>query len=386
MHMPELFPYEKVPIDSITIGERHRKDLGDIEELAKSMEKHGQLQPIGLTDELGLVWGERRLRAAMFLGLREIDARVGPYEHLLELELSENKMRLDLNPVEVHAIGRAIEEKERAKARERQKATQFKTKGGGEANFAPPEERGKTTEKVAKKLGVSRPTYEKTKAVVEAAEKDPDQYQHLVEQIERTGKVNAAYNKLKKSRDEERVLSLTPKKGKYRTLIIDPPWHMDWLSASAIAAQQYGTMSLEEIADMDIKQWVAEDFCHVYLWAPNVFVGEAWRIMTQEWGVDYRCLLTWTKPQMGQGAYFRHDTEQVLFGTMGEKKVTRVDSIPTAFDGPPTTTEHSSKPQRFYEIVAAASYEPFGEAFQREARPGFSSLYSRQDPPSAHEG
>ena len=37
--------------------------------------------------------------------------------------------------------------------------------------------------------------------------------------------------------------------------------------------------------------------------------------------------------------------------------------------------QHSEKPERFYEIVREASYGPFGEAFQRTARPDFVNLY-----------
>jgi hypothetical protein len=37
--------------------------------------------------------------------------------------------------------------------------------------------------------------------------------------------------------------------------------------------------------------------------------------------------------------------------------------------------EHSSKPEKFCEIVRAASYLPFGEVFQRKPRDGFLNLY-----------
>ena len=38
---------------------------------------------------------------------------------------------------------------------------------------------------------------------------------------------------------------------------------------------------------------------------------------------------------------------------------------------------HSEKPEKFYEIVGAASYPPYGEAFQRKARPGFVNLFTK---------
>ena len=51
-------------------------------------------------------------------------------------------------------------------------------------------------------------------------------------------------------------------------------------------------------------------------------------------------------------------------------------SIPSYFEAP--TGAHSAKPERFYDIVRAASYPPYGEAFQREARPGFANIYTAQ--------
>lgn len=42
-------------VDSIQVGNRHRKDLGDIDALAASIERDGLLQPITVTPEGVLV-------------------------------------------------------------------------------------------------------------------------------------------------------------------------------------------------------------------------------------------------------------------------------------------------------------------------------------------
>lgn len=49
--------------DIKTTGRRFRKDHGDVEALARLIEQGDLLQPIGVTDGLELVFGERRLRA-----------------------------------------------------------------------------------------------------------------------------------------------------------------------------------------------------------------------------------------------------------------------------------------------------------------------------------
>jgi N6-adenosine-specific RNA methylase IME4 len=66
-----------------------------------------------------------------------------------------------------------------------------------------------------------------------------------------------------------------------------------------------------------------------------------------------------------------------LFGIRG-KLSTRRSDISTLFEAP--TTEHSAKPAQFYDLVRAASYPPYGEAFQRTPRPDFQSLFAATDP------
>jgi N6-adenosine-specific RNA methylase IME4 len=90
------------------------------------------------------------------------------------------------------------------------------------------------------------------------------------------------------------------------------------------------------------------------------------------WGFEYRSILTWVKPRMGMGAYFRGTTEHVLFGVRGGLRL-RARDIPTHFEAP--VGEHSEKPEEFYDIVRRASYLPAGEGFQRKARDGFVNLF-----------
>jgi DNA-directed RNA polymerase specialized sigma24 family protein len=63
-------------VAKIKVGERLRKNLGFISQLAASMSEIGLLQPIGLDRECNLLWGYRRLEAAKMLGWRSIMAVV----------------------------------------------------------------------------------------------------------------------------------------------------------------------------------------------------------------------------------------------------------------------------------------------------------------------
>ena len=54
---------KELKIADIKVGNRHRKDMGDLVYLAESIRQEGLLQAIGVTDLLELVFGERRIRA-----------------------------------------------------------------------------------------------------------------------------------------------------------------------------------------------------------------------------------------------------------------------------------------------------------------------------------
>jgi ParB family chromosome partitioning protein len=96
-------------ISEITIGTRYRQDMGDLHGLAASIHEHGLLQPIGITEDNVLVWGERRLKAAELLGWIEIPARVVQINSIIEGEYAENEMRKDFTKSERVAIAEALE-------------------------------------------------------------------------------------------------------------------------------------------------------------------------------------------------------------------------------------------------------------------------------------
>lgn len=185
---------------------------------------------------------------------------------------------------------------------------------------------------------------------------------------------SAETRKEKKEQDEARILSIVPAVGKHRALVIDPPWDYEWLSLAGRASPGYATMSHNELLAMDVAKW-AEDNCHLYLWTTNNFITRASELMAA-WGFQHKTVLTWVKPRIGLGSYFRNSTEHVLFGVCGELR-TRADDIPTHFHAP--VGEHSEKPEEFYSIVRRASYPPYGEVFQRQRRPDFCNLFEEKE-------
>jgi adenine-specific DNA-methyltransferase len=87
-------------IEDIRIGERFRKDLGDLNELVDSIRNKGLIQPITVSHEHILIAGQRRLAASRMAGLTHIQCIVRTIDDdldLREVELHENIHRLDMS-------------------------------------------------------------------------------------------------------------------------------------------------------------------------------------------------------------------------------------------------------------------------------------------------
>jgi ParB family chromosome partitioning protein len=118
-----------VTVESIIVGARHRKDAGELDALAASIDQLGLLQPITVTPDRVLVCGWRRLEAVKRLGWKSIKVWVrsgisDPVTALLA-ERDENTQRKDYTPLEKEALYREIKELLREDAARRQAETRF---------------------------------------------------------------------------------------------------------------------------------------------------------------------------------------------------------------------------------------------------------------------
>lgn len=100
----------EIPVESIRANPRQPRrdfDQEDLDGLAQSIEQHGLLQPVIVTEgesegEYTLIAGERRLQAARQAGLEAVPALLREVDDKtrLVLALIENLQRTDLNPLE----------------------------------------------------------------------------------------------------------------------------------------------------------------------------------------------------------------------------------------------------------------------------------------------
>lgn len=157
----------------------------------------------------------------------------------------------------------------------------------------------------------------------------------------------------------------------YRTIVVDPPWPMVKISREARPNQEgfdYPTMSIEEIAEMDISSRLADDGL-VFLWSTQKFLPESFRILEQ-WGVKYRFTMVWHKPGGIQiHGYPQFNAEFIVVGAKGNPMFLDLKGFDVAFHAP--RREHSVKPEEFYTLLRRVTAGPRLDMFSRRAIEGF---------------
>lgn len=199
-------------IAEIKIGRRARKDSGDIQSLARSIDSTGLIHPIVVAPDGSLIAGFRRIEAFKLLGRNEIPHRIietlDDALKMLQAERDENMERKPFSPSEALELAERLEPLERDAATKRKARTQFGKTGSRNASkpgvekFSTPS-CGRALDKVACAVGLSRPTLTKIKAVTEAARQNPERYQPLVDEMDRTGKVDRVSKQLGRMKAEE---------------------------------------------------------------------------------------------------------------------------------------------------------------------------------------
>ncbi len=338
-------------ISDIKVGERMRKDIGDLEPLINSIKTVGLLHPVVVAPDGTLIAGYRRFEAFKKMGLEEIPATVLDVKDILRAEYDENVVRKDFTIEERVEISEKLWGKVAEEARKRQEATQAKPgervgerKDIGCAKFAPPTNTGKTRDIIAKYFGESGFQLEKEKKIVKAAKTEPERFGNLLEKIDR-GEVSVdyAYQMINRAQKAKEPPPLPD--GKFDVIYADPPWDYEF-GLRGSAEYHYPLLEIEKIASMEIP---SADDCVLFLWATAPKLPEALEVM-KSWGFEYKTNAVWVKLSAGNGYYFRGQHELLLLGVKGKP------GVPFEADRPPSVIvadrgEHSEKPDAVYEII-----------------------------------
>lgn len=237
-----------------------------------------------------------------------------------------------------------------------------------------------TKKELATIAGVSHDTIHKVETIekkatpevksqIKSGEKSINQ---AYQEVRRAEKESAREEKRQENAEKvEQLSSPLDAQGLFQTIVIDPPW--DWGDEGDVnqfgrAKPDYHTMPIEDIAALPVGK-VADENCHLYLWVTNRSLPKAFGLI-EKWGFRYVTCLTWVKPSIGMGNYFRGTTEQVLFAVKGSQQLKRHD-VGTHFEAP-RGDRHSAKPNEFYSLVESCSYGPYIDIFGRKGRKGWS--------------
>lgn len=160
------------PISKINIGTRIREDMGDIAGLAESIQARGLLHPIIIDEAGNLIAGHRRLEAHKLLCREEIETRtmadLSEKEKRL-IELEENTKRKALT--EFEASKNLMELANATKEVLREEFLLPSSNNSSEHAGRP--QTPDSEEKVAERLGISRPALNEAKRHVAAVEQFP---------------------------------------------------------------------------------------------------------------------------------------------------------------------------------------------------------------------
>jgi N6-adenosine-specific RNA methylase IME4 len=280
----------------------------------------------------------------------------------LRIEIEENARRESLTQSELALEQRRVLQELR---KHKSPGTRTDLKGGKTTS-------GKTlpevhaTSIVGRLYGESRTQVEKRLAVVAAAQAEPEKFGHLLAAMDKTGRVNAPYKRLKVAKQAELIRAEPPPlpgRGPYRVIVADPPWPYEIASEESTirGVWPYPTMSIAEIASTDVAS-IAHDHAILWLWTTNYHMQVVFDLL-RGWGFQHRTILTWAKDHMGAGDWLRGQTEHAVFAIRGKPTVTISDQT-TLLHAP--VRGHSEKPKEFYDLVERLCPAPrYADLFSR---------------------
>ena len=334
----------------------------------------------GCRDAL-VVWGDILLDGH---NRKAICDRLGVAYRTVSVELADRDAAMDwidLNqlarrnlPAQVASVlrGRVYNRRKKAEGAPKGNANAAKQLGQNEPVVS-------TAEAVAAETGVSPATVKRDGKLAAEVEADPELKAAMNDRME-FKRVRRAKKERKRAarrranaRKVQAVADPVKSGARYAAIVIDPPW--DWgdegdVNQMGRAKPDYATMSIDELLALPVGKLADED-CHLYLWITNRSLPKGFRLL-EAWGFRYITALTWRKPSMGTGNYFRGITEHVLFGVKGSQGLKVKDATTLLPAWPRGKGGHSSKPVEFPAFVERCSPGPYLEMFGRAPRPGWS--------------
>jgi N6-adenosine-specific RNA methylase IME4 len=160
--------------------------------------------------------------------------------------------------------------------------------------------------------------------------------------------------------------------GKFRTIVIDPPWDMQKIERDVRPNQvgfDYPTMTEEELAAWHVLVDKAADDCHLFMWTTHKFLPAALRLV-EGWDFKYVFIMVWHKPGGFQPiGLAQYNCEFVVYAHRGDPVFIDTTDFNCCFNAP--RREHSRKPDEFYDTIKRVTPGPRLDMFARGPHEGF---------------
>jgi N6-adenosine-specific RNA methylase IME4 len=356
--------------------------------LAADVKKHGLRVPIVILDDQ-ILDGRNRFAACKLAGVApRFEAWKGsgsPVEWVLSINLHRRHLNESQRAM-VAARAKPMFEEEAAK-----RMTEGRNQHSPSANLRYPTEsqraveaakiysdvKGKAAAQASKSVNVSARSVEAASAVLKRAspeviravesgrvavsaaaallDRPKIQQTEIVRKVE-AGEAKSVREALRQVKREDLAAKGTelPKGPKrYRVLYADPPWqYNDSLALpgkdSSAAEHHYPTMSVEELATLDVRG-LAEPDAVLFCWATFPLLPDCLAVV-RAWGFVYKTAFVWAKNRTTFGHYHDASAELLLLCTRGsctpdtDKREKQVQTVPHP-------GRHSAKPEDFRAMV-----------------------------------
>jgi N6-adenosine-specific RNA methylase IME4 len=355
---------------------------------AEEIKARGQLVPILATKDGMILDGHRRLAALKRIGAEKALVDRQGFESqdrdwLKTVAIAANLMRRHFNEGQRVALGTSLERMEKPLA-EARKLEGLK-KGGRSAGRGRRIARGSTepqairepdrvTSRIAERFGISRATYERGKAVLKG---DPTIAKRMI-----SGELSVAgaAKKVKAQELKERGAAETSAKpgvlarledgvSQFRTVYADPPWkYGDEGAPGGGVAEQYSTMSVEQLEALNVGTLGHPEGSHLWMWTtwPMIRDRVPHRVL-EAWGYRWVGEIVWVKPGLGVGRWMRPATEILILAVKGDPPLPLLrDDHKALLEAP--KGRHSAKPEEAYDVIERLSPGPYVELFARRER------------------
>lgn len=171
-------------------------------------------------------------------------------------------------------------------------------------------------------------------------------------------------------------MALLGELGRYRTVVIDPPWTPGTQNPRCPPEQKfphygrlgYRTMSLDEIAELPVAA-VLDDDALLFCWATGKRLPDAIRLV-ESWGCIYHTTMVWHKNAGAKWMVTMYlNAEFCVVGYKGRLRFADTKDFFAANYWP--WQGHSAKPAGFYELLRRVTYPPRLDIFARRRIAGF---------------